>query len=258
LDASRGVISLMMVAPNGQQDHIASELIGRAEQYLAANRVLECYAGCCSGFSPYYLGIYGGSGTPGVLSTDAVSLNAFQSRQYASVERRVVFQRDLAAFRAPVDRQLIELKRKLQLEFVSDGMPSDWWEAVTFSHIDRLQCRVGPRGGQPWAWVEFWDVEPLASAWGVHAVGFLGLTIADHVKDADPVVLKTFVLAETFRSVQSQGITLAEIQTLSDDRVMIDICKRLGFGEVVQGISLKRTLNNGATDAGSPTGQAGV
>jgi hypothetical protein len=243
LDRSRGIVCLLMSAPLANQDEIAGELLRCAEEYLRSKGAVESFAGCCEGVNPFYLGIYGGCGSPGILATDATALRAFAAAGYRPAQRRCVFQRDLVAFRVPVDRQLIDLKRKLQLDFQTDDAPVNWWDAALFSHVERIHSSLAPRGGTPvWATASFWDIEPLASTWGVHALGLLAMKIHDAAAGANPSIVATQILAESLRMVQSQGITLAEVQTLEDDQPMIEIFKRLGFTEVASGVSLRKSF----------------
>lgn len=241
MDCSRGIVCLLMSAPHANQDEIASELLRCAEDYLRSKGAVESFAGCCEGVNPFYLGIYGGCGSPGILATDTTALRAFQAAGYEPVQRRCVFQRDLVAFRVPVDRQLIDLKRKLQLDFQTDDLAANWWDAAMFSHVERIHSSLAARGGTPvWASASFWDIEPLASTWGVHAIGLLAMKIHDAASAANPAIVATQILAESLRMVQSQGITVAEAQTLEDDQPLIEIFKRLGFTEVASGISLRK------------------
>ena len=54
--------------------------------------------------NPFYLGLYGGSELPGVLDSDQVARNLFQSHEYQEIERTKIAQIDLAKFEAVIDR----------------------------------------------------------------------------------------------------------------------------------------------------------
>ena len=96
----------------------------------------EVFGGCVDGWNPFYLGLYGGSGSPGVLTTDRVALQAFESAGYQAEQQRTIQQRELVGFRPPVDRTLIELKRKLQLMIGVDGAATTWWHDRLFAHVE--------------------------------------------------------------------------------------------------------------------------
>ena len=49
----------------------------------------------------------------------------------------VVLHRDLSRFRAPVDRQQIQIRRRCMMRLTIDPPPRSWWDACTFGSFDR-------------------------------------------------------------------------------------------------------------------------
>ena len=124
-----------------------------------------------------------------------------------------------------------------------DGATSTWWHDRLFSHVERIHCTAVLRNGEPaGAAASFWDIEPLASAWGVHAIGMAELQLQAELAEPEQLALSTHLMAESFRQLQTQGITLAEIQFRTDDRVLSQVAKRLGFTEVGHAVAVRRTL----------------
>lgn len=243
LDWECGIVAALMVADHPQQAEISAELLAQSERYLVAHGARESFGGCVHGWNPYYLGLYGGAGSPGVLTTDQGALQALQAAGYQPEQQRTIAQRGLAGFRSPVDRALIELKRKLQLVISVDGAARSWWHDRLFAHAERIHCAAVLRSGEPiGAAASFWDIEPLASTWGVHAVGLADLQVQSELPEPEQLALSTHVLAESFRQLQSQGITLAEIQFRTDDRLLSQVARRLGFSDVGHAVTLRRTL----------------
>jgi predicted N-acetyltransferase YhbS len=241
LDPRRGILGPLFVVPHPQRAAIAGELLRLGEDYLRSRGAREVFGGGCEGVNPFYLGLYGGAGSPGILNSDTLALEAFSAAGYEVGERCRVFQRDLAGFRAPVDRQSVELKRKLVSELSPAPDPANWWEACLFAYAERIRGTVAPRGAQPVGVADFWDLEPLASSWGVHAVGLLRMSV-NHVNTFDAQAVATHVLAESLRALQAQGVTRAEVQASSGNGPLSDICQRLGFQEVAEGISFRKEV----------------
>jgi hypothetical protein len=244
LDRATGIICLIMVAPHAEQQEIAAQLLADSERYLKERGSRAIYGGSYDDRGPFYLGLYGGSGAPGVLASDRMQQTTYVAAGYEAVQRTRILQRELAGFRPLVDRRIIQLKRELQLEASADLLPATWWDACTLGQIDRTQFVLAPRrGGRPLGTAHFWDVEPMASSWGVHAMGLLEITIEDagH-EDHEAAQLTSFLLGESIRQLQSCGVTLVEVLVHDTDEILGEVCHRLGFQEVNQGIRFRKPL----------------
>jgi hypothetical protein len=242
LDHTQGVTSLLLVASHPQAPQIASELLAASEDYLRARGATTLHGGGTNQLGPFYFGLYGGSGLPGVLATDE---NLTQVFERAGYERRVyceVLRRELAAFRPPIDRNLMQIRRRFQLTQADDPLPAHWWEGCAFGHTDRLRFLLAEKssravGGPPSASASFWDIEPLASSWGVHAMGLIDLNMQPEL--ASPPVA-TFFLGEILRQLASHGSTLVEIQVPSGDNLLAETCRQLGFQTYNQGYCFRK------------------
>jgi hypothetical protein len=238
LEPHSGATSLLLVSSHEQHDAIARELLARSEQFLCDRGARMLYGGGTETLAPFYLGFYGGSRLPGVLASDSATADLFRTSGYTETNFGRIFRRDLAGFRPPVDRHLIQVRRKHQFAQTADSLPQDWWEASLFSQIDRLRFELSPPlGGKPVAWACFWDIEPLASSWGVHAMGLLDLEMP---RDAPDVA--TFFVGEMLRQLQSYGTTLVEIQAGVEEQAVADVCRRLGFDETDQGLLFRKLV----------------
>ncbi|MFV1967747.1 MAG: hypothetical protein ACC628_20135 [Pirellulaceae bacterium] len=238
LNRDLGITCLLMVAPHPKQTETVAQLLTLSEQYLAEGGSRLLYGGSCDERGPFYLGLYGGSGAPGILASDAIQLDVYRSAGYEEVHRTRILQRELAGFRPLVDRRIIQLKRELQLDASAGSLPATWWDACSLGQIDRTDFTLTPRnGGEPWGIAYFWDVEPMASSWGVHAMGLLHITIdEDKHSEHERAQLTMYLLSESIRQLQSCGVTLVEVQVHDGDELLGDICQRLGFREVNHGI----------------------
>ena len=87
--------------------------------------------------------------------------------------------------------------------------------------------------------VTFWDMQPLATHWGVHAAGMFDLLInPDHRRGG----LATFLIGEALRQIKDHGSTVAEVQTRLEDSASTGLFRKLGFQQVDRGILFSKPL----------------
>ena len=102
------------------------------------------------------------------------------------------------------------------------------------THMDRVHyCLKPDADGSPRGEAVFWDMEPLAAGWGVHARGLIALEIGEpHRRQG----LATFLLGEAMREMRNHGIAFVEAQAKQTNNAAIELLGKLGFKEVEQGI----------------------
>ncbi len=222
-----GVTSLVMVRANYQRRGIAAELVARSEEYLRSRGAEVLYAGGIRPLNGFYIGLYGGSELPGVLDSTRRAQELFEAAGYRSIDRTVVYHRDLAGFRAPMDRQQMQIRRRCQVVVSEDPAPRTWWEACTYGTFDRSRFElVANQGGARLASATFWGILPLAASWGVHAAGLIELEVAEEHRRQG---LATHLLGEAFRHFANLGITLVEVQTMENNTAARQLYTKLGF-----------------------------
>lgn len=238
LSFERGATCMLMVAPPERTGTLGRDLLQRSEEYLRRAGAQRLSAGPVFPADAFYLGLYGGSELPGVLASDTWLLELYAGAAYREIGRRVILQRELAGFRAPMDRHLMQIRRSLHVEAEVDPAPRSWWEACTFGQTDRSRYHLKQRRGQDTVGsVTYWDLEPLASSWGVHAAGLWQWEL--HDADSRPGI-ELFLLAESIRQLQADGVTLVEVQVPAEDSARLQLFERLGFQQVDEGIILEK------------------
>jgi GNAT superfamily N-acetyltransferase len=235
-----GTISMIMVKPIPSNAAVGTALLEGCEAYLRGAGATVVYGGEIGRTAPFYLGLYGGSVPPGILVSDAFQTRLYQQHGYQAHNRRRILERRLVGFRPVVDREMMQFRRRYKVERGVAATPQDWFSACTWGQLD-VVCYDLKAGEQVLGRLAFWDIEPLASTWGVHAMGLLTWE-ADAA--ADRYVLLTYLLGESLRSMQTQGITLVEVQADEQDSALIEAGQRLGFAHVDEGIRYRRLLNN--------------
>lgn len=234
----QGIICQLLVSPQSDASQLSVQLLAAAETFLRNAGATEFYGGGFGEHAPFYLGLYGGCELPGVLVEDSTLTSSLLASGYTEYQSAEIWQRELSTFRPRIDRELMGLRRQFQLRAVSSDGSEPWSDACIFSWIDRTHLEIVSNVKDARCGVlTFWDMEPLASNWGVRAMG-----LADARFDM-PVARRTccvWLLAEAIRQFQTQGIALLEVQTKSDEPELVEACRKLGFQMVDRGTQFRK------------------
>ena len=251
LKRGQGIICQLIVSPSVEALQVSAQLLGAAETFLQTAGANEFYGGGLGEHSPFYLGLYGGCQLPGVLASDtsmAAALRAGGYTEHCAVE---IWQRELSAFRPPIDRELIGLRRQFQLRLDSTSSAEQWSDTCIYCWIDRTRLEIVSiaKKNVSHGVLTFWDMEPLASNWGVRA---MGLADASFDMDISRRTCWVWLLTESIRHFQGQGISLVEIQTGSGESDLLEACRKLGFQMVDRGIQFRK-LAGSMSDSALPS-----
>jgi hypothetical protein len=239
LDTSTGATCMLMVGHHAHREQVTGELLARSESFLSSRGASLLYAGSIAPIAPFYLGLYGGCALPGILSSDQPMLDFYRVSGYVQSNLRLILQRQLVGFRPVVDRLQIQIRRGSLVEPFPDPPPANWWEASTEALTERFWFAAMPRsGGETLAKAVFWDMEPLASSWGVHARGLAHIEV---ISSTDRDAIATFLLAESLRMMALDGVTLVETHVSADDP-LVAVCQRLGFEVVEEAVELRKIV----------------
>lgn len=240
LDFQIGLTHFPLVLPNLDWPLIAGQLLRHSEAYLVERGAQSLYAGAVAPINPYYLGLYGGSQPRGIPRSDTRLIKLYEANGYLAQTSWLVLQRKLAGFRPHIDRTQMALRRGHLIEALFDPPTASWWEACAMSGLERTCFKLIPKG-QTTACGEaiFWDMNPLANSWGIQAAGLLHIQV-------DPAIrrqgLATYLLGETLRQLQTQGVAMAEVQVPGSDLVSLRLFHKLGFEEVDQIVTFQKNV----------------
>jgi ribosomal protein S18 acetylase RimI-like enzyme len=241
LDNSTGVISALRVVENADSEEVARGLLERALAYLSERGAKVVYAGSAFPFAPYYLGLYGGSRVPGVLDDDLSARRGLLAAGFDKSDEILIFQRHLAGYRTLVDRQQMAVRRQYHMNSNTDPDSSNWWDACTLGSTLRTRFSLSDRkSNDEVAVVTFWDMQPLASCWGVTAMGLYDLQVNAEARRCG---LGTFLVCESLRALSQQGISLVEAQVRQADAIACNMFQKLGFAQVGSGHIFQTTLS---------------
>lgn len=239
IDRAQGFISMLMVSPHSQAGSIERELLDAAEDYLRVRGAKKISVGSDAGEQPYYLGLYGGAEYSGVLMSDEAAIRRYLSNGYAETRRRLVMQKRLIGFRAPVDRKQMALRRKYTVTHVSDPTPASWWDACVNQPTDRQRFFAQDETHTVKGSVDLWTISPMGASWGINAVGICELKILEATRRQG---LGTFLVAEAIKAAVAEGAALAETHVPVENAAALRVCKMLGFEEVDVSVTFSKTL----------------
>ena len=240
LNCKVGVISQLKVVPGENENEVADELIRLGLEYLKTRGAQVAHCGTHFPHAPFYLGLYGGSQVPGFLVEDESAVAAAKRAGFEIDDKILVLERRLAGFRTIVDREQMGIRRQYQINAVADPLEASWWESCTVGMAERDRFSVYHKMNQNVCGsVSFWDIQPLASHWGVLARGMYDLKVAE---DHRRCGIATFLVGESIRHLMQQGIGIVEAQTRESDNAALGVFRKLGFAQVSHGLLMSRSI----------------
>ncbi len=233
-----GVTCVVVVRPDCAEQEVAAGLLEKCEAYLRRRGAKVLYGGGIRPLNPFYVGLYGGSELPGVLDSDTVARELFRSHDYKEIDRTLIFRGDLGEFRAPMNRQQMQLRRKMRVQVVIDPPIQSWWEASTMGDFDLTRFELVPRaGGEPVAYATLRSMDATGMSGFGRAVGLIELHTEEPYRRQG---MTTFLLTETFNHLSRQNIASVEVQTMQYNAAGVGLYRKLGFKEIDQGIVFRK------------------
>jgi ribosomal protein S18 acetylase RimI-like enzyme len=191
--------------------------------------------------SPFYLGLYGDGDLPGVLDSDAVRRDLYESSGYQAIERRLVFGRDLRDYRPPVDRGQVQYRRQMIVDVTHDPLPATWWEACTVGDFEVSRYDLIPRGSRsPLASLTVRDSQPAGFFQSGRGVDLMEIHVNQEYRRRG---LATYLLQEAFRQLTRQGVSHVTGQVAEANEVGIGLYKKLGLQQVNQATVFQKRLD---------------
>jgi GNAT superfamily N-acetyltransferase len=237
IDSAVGTTMLVVVVPHEHHDAIADALLARCEDYLLRRGAQTIMGGGTPQLGGFYLGLYGGSDLPGILDSTPTMQAVFRRAGYLDAERIAVMRRPLAGFRPPVSRQQMALRRATTLRVIDEPARRTWWEAATTTGIAMRRYELRDEGEGLLGSGTFWDMQPLATAWGVHATGLMRVDVAGGQRRQG---YAKYLLAEALHDLAQEGVALAETHVSEAHEAAIKLFFKLGFEATGHGTVFRR------------------
>lgn len=242
LDHSIGVVCVVMVHPEYRRRGIGRELIQRAEQYLVERGATTIRGGACSPHDPFYVGLYGGVKAAGFLESDPNARPFIEALGYGSVDRRAIYFRDSERAKAPMNMQIMSLRRRMQLG-VTDLLPNkSWWNECRFSNLDYIRFLLQPKSGEdPIAGVTIVNLDVYMGKWGRRIVGMTDVFVVDSHRGQG---VGSTLITEVCRRLKNELIVGAEAQTGESDDAAIKLLEHAGFYRVDTGVVYEKKIES--------------
>jgi ribosomal protein S18 acetylase RimI-like enzyme len=229
LNPETGMICLLGVHPGHRRQGIGTELLRRAEEYLAGHGARELYAGPLGNFSPFGFGLYGGSQSPGFLESETLSRPFFEARGYKVHKTCQVLQRPLDMPIVVSDGRFAAHRQRFEIH-AGPYHDATWWQECVLGPVELHDFRMRDKNThRVLARANLWEMETFNTRWNEHAIGFLDLEVA---ADSRRQGLARFLLAQLLRHLQDQFFSLVEFQVLDDNLPCQQLLRGLGFQQV--------------------------
>lgn len=230
LNKQCGVISQLRIEPRENHSEIGQHLLSLVVEYLRAQGAETIRAGCKFPYSPFYLGIYGGSRHPGVLDADVETFEAFSQFGFTVDDQVVIMQRELEGFKTITDRQQMSVRRTYLINASTYPIEQSWWESCTLGIADRERFTViDKRSKAVCGSVSFWDLKPQSLAHPQPSRGLYGLQTNPEFRRKG---LATYLVGESLKHLAASGIHRVEAQTQVSDEASLKLFTKLGFQQV--------------------------
>jgi len=239
LDPNSGVVCLLGVVSSHRGQGIGSELLRRAEAFLAAYGSKEVFAGPMYPLNPYTFGLYGGSYSPGFLDSDLLARPFFEHKSYAVETSCLVFQRSLQSGLNIADGRFAAHRLRYEIH-ASPFQGTTWWQECILGPVELHEYRLQDKlTGRTAARALMWEMETYTQRWNEHAIGITDIVVPAEMRRQG---LAKFLMAQMLRYLQDQFFSLVEMHIHADNTAGINLLRGLGFEQVDAGHIYRKKL----------------
>ncbi len=237
IDTSIGTTMLVVVPPHDRQSEIEDGLLARSEAYLRGKGATTVLGGGQPDVGGFYLGLYGGSDLPGILDSSPRMRDVFSRNGYFEHMRIAVLRRPLAGFRPPVHRLQLAIRRATTLHVIDEPTRRSWWEAATTTGVALRRYELLGEADVLLGSASVWDMQPLASSWGILITGLLRVDIEGQRRRQG---LASYLVAEAMHDLATEGMTAAEAHVDEGNAPAVKLFDKLGFRATDHGTVFRR------------------
>jgi len=237
VDTRVGTTLLAAVVPHDLHDQIGAALLNGCEDYLRKRGATTILGGGSAELRSFYLGLYGGSDLPGILDSSVAMRRLFERAGYDVADRVAVLRRTLQGFRPPVNRMQVAIRRSTVLRAIDEPTRRSWWEAATTTGVALRRYELLGQMDELLGSASFWDMQPLAGAWGVIAAGLLDVEIQGQRRRQG---LAHYLVAEALHDLEQEGVSLVETHASVSNTAAISLFTKLGFDVAEHGTVFRK------------------
>ena len=237
LNYSDGIISQLRIDAAVTDTTVAQRLLELATDYCRSKGATTVHAGSDFPYSPFYLGLYGGSCHPGILEHDNLVMAGFEDFGFVEHDRIIILELRLAELKSIMGRQQMSVRRNYLINGTSDPLEQSWWESCTLGIADRDRFTViNKRSKELCGSVSYWDMRPLSESSGDKARGLYNLFTIEKLRRGG---IATYLVGESLKHLAKSDVNIVEAQTRESDAASQALFEKLGFEKVSFGKLLR-------------------
>jgi len=216
---------------------IGTELLLRSQNYLRRKGATTLYAGSMKPHNPYSFGMYGGSDSPGFLTSDHDAAPFLEYHGYQGAGTTLVFQRRIEQPLNIADTRFGTLRRKFEVQILPKPSIGTWWQECLYGTMEPVEFRLEDTiTNQPVASVLVWEMEGYSWRWNTPAAGILDLYVDPDLRRQG---LGKFLIAQLLKYLQEQYFGIVEVQITERNQATIALFRSIGFERIDAGRTYK-------------------
>jgi ribosomal protein S18 acetylase RimI-like enzyme len=240
LNYKMGVVCMFAVRPASRRKGVGTRLLQECERYLQEKGARAVLAGAHPPLDPYYLGLYGGAGLPGILTYSTEAEPFLLKHRYQHNRSIAVMQRRLIEPFKMADPRYAAFLQQLESRVCVRRASGPWWREATLGALEPLEILLEDRGSRELlARALAWELEGFGDTCPSPAVAIMDIVVKESRRRQG---LGKFFLSQFLRTLQEQYFETAQIQVEDDNAAGIAFCLALGFKKVCEGRVYKKSL----------------
>lgn len=220
-------ISALCVMPGENENRLAAMLLTEFEKVARARAIRRCYFKPLLPNCAFYLGLGPGDSMVGAVPSEVRVCNWLSQSGFKPTTPTCQWELDLMSFKPPIDRMQIQVRRAAQVNRQVDEPELPWWQACVLGHTEisgfqlthRKEKRVVTE-------VLFWALAPELQSTPESTLWLWPPMLSNQPLAADHA---TFLLAESLREFQKEGLDCVRTVSLADETNTSAILRKLGF-----------------------------
>lgn len=230
---SVGVTCLIGVRPALRGQGIGGELLNRCEGYLREKGAGILQTGGHWPNNPFYMGLYGGCESPGILQSDGLAEPFLVKRGYRVEQKITVLHRKLDQPMKMFDPRFVPMRSRYDLQFGSPRRLLSSWHELVHGNVDPLQFVLLDKQTRTWvAHTLVWEMDAFSHTWQRPTVGIFDFEVNTPARGTG---VGRYFLSLIMKYIQEQFFTLVEIQLEETNVAGLDFLKSLDFENVDTG-----------------------
>lgn len=237
INPAAGVTCLIGVVQDYRRRGIGTKLLRHSQRYLIEKGAKTLYAGAAKPNNPFGFGLYGGSDSPGFLTSDYDAAPFMEYHGYHGCGTTLVLQRKLEGGVNVADGRFSALRRKYDMQIIPKPSVAAWWDEMQYGVLEPVEFRLEDKlTGDPFVSVLVWEMEGYSWRWNTPSAGVLDIFT---VESARRNGLAKFLLNQLLHYLQEQYFGIVETQLTERNHAALALFRSIGFERVDAGRAYK-------------------